>query len=84
MSSLCAPLWIVDPGVETIWGKEGSVAMMYHFRIPEHGSPQPRVLRIMGGFCFSLISSLEGNPLLQIEVEPTSEVRIEGWKVAFA
>lgn len=37
-----------------------------------------RVVRVTGVFLFSppLIYSLEGNPLLQIEVEPTSEVRI--------
>lgn len=34
-------------------------------------------------FSPSLIYSLEGNPLLQIEVEPTSEVRLGDRQVGF-
>lgn len=69
-----------------IWGSEGSVIVMVPFWIPEPGLPRSTVPRVTGVillFCFSPISSLEGNPLLQIEVEPTSEVRIEDRRVAF-
>lgn len=48
----------------------------FHFRLLSMAHLKFRVVRVTGVFFPPLIYSLEGNPLLQIEVEPTSEVRI--------